>query len=170
MSNDLFKNAETEITCTNCSVCTQFWTSGCVPLEDGSGVGIGWNWNQGFCVIKKKNVAGTSTCEKFEKNGLMPREILLALNAGESVKILQSAFLESTERRRKGKERDEKNSIVECDDGEIRTDKESGPSIQPNAQTRIFDWRILLLRDLWDKNNNSRNTQWTLFKPKVLEV
>jgi len=132
MSNDLFRNAETEITIKSCSVCTQFWPSNCVPMENGD-IGIGHNWTQGFCNFKKKNVAGTSTCEKFEKNGLMPREILLALNAGESVKILQSAFLEATENRRKGKERDEKNSIVECDDGEIR------PSVQPKSENTLFD-------------------------------
>jgi len=130
---NLFKNAETEITIKSCSVCTRFWPSGCVPLEDGSGVGIGWNYTQGFCVIKKKNVAGTSTCEQFEFYANMQRKILLALNAGERVSILYDPRLEATENRRKGKERDEKNSIVECDDGEIR------PSVQPKSENTLFD-------------------------------
>ena len=132
MPNDLFKNAETKITCTNCSVCTRFWPSGCVPLE-GGGNAIGWNFSIGWCAEKKKNVAGTSTCEKFDFHASLPRKILLALNNGEVVKVVQSASLEATENRRKGKERDEKNSIVECDDGEIR------PSVQPQSENTLFD-------------------------------
>jgi len=123
----------TQVYSSNCNLCLNFWPSAVIPIDDGKIIALGHNYTQGFCNCKKKNVPGSSSCEKFERNGYLPRKVLLALNTGEPVRILSNARFEATENRRKGKERDEKNSIVECDDGEIR------PSVQPKSENTLFD-------------------------------